>query len=88
MYVKEPSLRSYELVDLLTGECHGQGTCRVWKSLSRKGSIPKSEAFNHFLIENQIPEWDNYSRPLDQLVPIASSCPPPSSNLKWPCLQT
>ena len=86
--MKEQSLRSYELVDLFTGECHGPSTCRIWKRRSKRGAIPNKKAFNHFLIENQIPEWDNYSRPLDQLMPIASSCPPPRSNLKWPCSST
>jgi len=88
MLLSEPSLRSYELVDLFTGECHSQGRCKTWRRHYKNGTIPHKgmTAFRAFLFSKSvIPEWDNYSRPADQLVPIASSCPPAGSNLEWPC---
>ena len=85
---RQLSLRSYELVDLFTGECHSEGMCHIWRRRYKNGTIPHKgmTAFRPFLTSKHIiPEWDNYSRPADQLVPIASSCPPAGSNLEWPC---
>ena len=88
MFLSEPSLRSYELVDLFSGECHKEGMCHIWRKRYKNGTLPQKgmKAFRPFLTSKHvIPEWDNYSRPADQLVPIASSCPPTGSNLSWPC---
>ena len=88
MFLSEPSLRSYELVDLFSGECHSEGMCHIWRKRYKNGTLPHKgmKAFRPFLTSKHvIPEWDNYSRPADQLVPIASSCPPAGSNLAWPC---